>query len=288
MSLYSPPCNGQLPTLLVLLILRVVSERALITAVEDAGYAAAVIDAGQKDKVTLVVDGIDSDADRATVLRALQGTSGVREARICAEGSDRVEVVFDPDRTGLRAIFEAVKGAGERGPGQFKVSLHNPAQGQGVDRAAEIAQHKRLFFASLVLTIPVFLLAMVVNRIPVIDRGLMTKVWAFTVGDWLRWGFTTPVEYVIGWRFHTGAYRSLRHGRANMDVLIVLGTTAAYWYSVVSLVYAAAHPEFHGSDFFETAAMLITFILLGKYLEVIAKGKGLPPDCGGAPRPCAE
>lgn len=120
---------------------------------------------------------------------------------------------------------------------------------------------------------PVFLLAMVLPRIPAVDAGLRTRVWAFSVGDWLRWAFTTPVEYGIGWRFHRGAWRSLRHGRANMDVLIVLGTNAAYWYSVGSLVYAAVRPSFHASDFFETAAMLITFILLGKYLEVLAKGE---------------
>lgn len=119
---------------------RLVNEWALIQAVEAAGYEAAVLDTGHKDKVMLTVTGMDSDADRAAVVRALLASPGIREARVHPEAADRVEVVFDPDCTGLRTIFEAVKGAGEQGPGQFRAALHNPAQGQGVDRAAEIAK----------------------------------------------------------------------------------------------------------------------------------------------------
>ena len=70
-----------------------------------------------------------------------------------------------------------------------------------------------------------------------------------------------------------GAYKALRLGSPNMDVLIALGTNAAYFYSVYSVLRAATSQGFKGTDFFETSAMLISFILLGKYLEVLAKGK---------------
>ncbi|KAF2313286.1 hypothetical protein GH714_010145 [Hevea brasiliensis] len=89
----------------------------------------------------------------------------------------------------------------------------------------------------------------------------------------LRWVLSTPVQFIIGRRFYTGAYKALRHHSANMDVLIALGTNAAYFYSVYSVLRAAASPDFTGTDFFETSSMLISFILLGKYLEVLAKGK---------------
>ena len=86
-----------------------------------------------------------------------------------------------------------------------------------------------------------------------------------------------PLQFIIGWHFHAGALRALRRGSANMDVLVSLGTNAAYIYSVISAVHRRA---LHGQGvdvdnmgFFETSALLITFISLGKYLESHAKGR---------------
>ncbi|KAI3822873.1 hypothetical protein L1987_10472 [Smallanthus sonchifolius] len=91
----------------------------------------------------------------------------------------------------------------------------------------------------------------------------------------------------IGRRFYVGSYRALRRRSANMDVLVALGTNAAYFYSVYTVIKATLSDKFEGQDFFETSTMLISFILLGKYLESMAKGKtsdalakltGLAPD----------
>lgn len=70
-----------------------------------------------------------------------------------------------------------------------------------------------------------------------------------------------------------GSYYALRRKSANMDVLVALGTNAAYFYSMYIVIKALTSDKFEGQDFFETSAMLISFILLGKYLEVLAKGK---------------
>jgi Cu+-exporting ATPase len=141
-------------------------------------------------------------------------------------------------------------------------------------RRKEINTYWKYFAWSCVFTVPVVLLAMIFMYIPAIKQGLMTKVVnMLDVGQVLRCILTTPVQFVIGWRFYYGAYKSLRHGSANMDVLIALGTNAAYFYSLYSILRAATSPTFTGTDFFETSAMLITFILLGKYLEILAKGK---------------
>uniref|UniRef100_A0A0E0Q1C0 Protein HEAVY METAL ATPASE 5 n=1 Tax=Oryza rufipogon TaxID=4529 RepID=A0A0E0Q1C0_ORYRU len=80
------------------------------------------------------------------------------------------------------------------------------------------------------------------------------------------------LSFVVGKRFYIAAYRALRHGSTNMDVLVVLGTTASYVYSVCALLYGA-FTGFHPPIYFETSAMIITFVLFGKYLEVLAKGK---------------
>jgi Cu+-exporting ATPase len=88
-------------------------------------------------------------------------------------------------------------------------------------------------------------------------------------------------------RFYVGAFQALTRRYANMDVLVALGTNAAYFYSIYTVIKALTSDRFEGQDFFETSAMLIPFILLGKYLEVVAKGKtsdaiakliNLPPD----------
>ncbi|CAH1441594.1 unnamed protein product [Lactuca virosa] len=94
-----------------------------------------------------------------------------------------------------------------------------------------------------------------------------------TVGMVLRWILCTPVQFIIGKRFYVGSYHALRRKSANMDVLVALGTNAAYFYSVYTLIKALISDAFEGQDFFETSTMLISFILLGKYLESIAKGK---------------
>lgn len=84
-------------------------------------------------------------------------------------------------------------------------------------------------------------------------------------------------QFIVGWHFHAGALRALRRGTANMDVLVSLGTNAAYIYSVITVLHRRQlHQEGMDVDnmgFFETSALLITFISLGKYLEAHAKGK---------------
>ncbi|CAO2839574.1 unnamed protein product [Amaranthus hypochondriacus] len=90
--------------------------------------------------------------------------------------------------------------------------------------------------------------------------------------DWLTWILVSLVQFVIGKRFYVAAGKALRRGATNMDVLVALGTSASYFYSVCALLYGAA-TGFWSPTYFETSAMLITFVLLGKYLESLAKGK---------------
>lgn len=92
------------------------------------------------------------------------------------------------------------------------------------------------------------------------------------MGDWLKWALVSLVQFVVGKRFYIAAARALRNGSTNMDVLVALGTSASYFYSVCALLYGAV-TGFWSPTYFETSAMLITFVLLGKYLECLAKGK---------------
>ncbi|MCH7530022.1 cadmium-translocating P-type ATPase [Patescibacteria group bacterium] len=86
--------------------------------------------------------------------------------------------------------------------------------------------------------------------------------------NYVYWILSTPIQFIIGWPFYRNAYTAMRVGSANMDVLVVLGTSAAYFYSMIGFLwFNIDHP------FWESSAALLTFILLGRYIEVLAKGR---------------
>jgi Cu+-exporting ATPase len=141
----------------------------------------------------------------------------------------------------------------------YKASMHNPNQFSETEEKHKtyVRYLKIRFFLSALFSLPL-IYGMVMhfrflNFLPM-PHILMER--------WVQALFATPIQFVIGFPFYLSAYRALRNKTANMDVLVVLGTTAAYGYSLV------------GKDlYFETSAILITFILLGKWIEHIAKGK---------------
>ena len=122
----------------------------------------------------------------------------------------------------------------------------------------EAYRHERLqFIISLLLTLPLL-----------IEMGLMFFGIHLMMPHWLQWLLATPVQFWIGKRFYTGAWHSLRGGGANMDVLIALGTSAAYLLSCAVLLLHIGKPVY-----FEASATIITLVLLGKLLEARAKGR---------------
>ena len=120
--------------------------------------------------------------------------------------------------------------------------------------------------------VPILFIGLVCPHIPFMYSFLLLRCGPFLMGDWLKWALVSPIQFIIGKRFYVVAYRALRNGSANMDVLVALGTLAAYFYSVCALIYGAIF-HYQLETYFETSGMLITFVLLGKYLEVVAKGK---------------
>ncbi|KAF7828285.1 putative copper-transporting ATPase HMA5 [Senna tora] len=250
----------------------IVSYNEILQAIKGTGFEATLLSLGEDmSKIDLQVEGVRTDHSMRIVENSLQALPGVQTIELYPE-QNKISLSFKPDLTGPRNFINVIAGTGS---GRFRAKIF-PQEGGRRDnhRREEIKQYYRSFLWSLVFTLPVFLTSMVFMYIPGIKHGLDTKVVnMITVGQILRWVLSTPVQFIIGRRFYSGAYKSLRHGSANMDVLIALGTNAAYFYSVYSVLRAATSPHFEGTDFFETSAMLISFILLGKYLEVFAKGK---------------
>jgi Cu+-exporting ATPase len=116
---------------------------------------------------------------------------------------------------------------------------------------------------------------MVLPMWPPAAAVLSRPVWggATTAGTAAKWALVTPVQFGVGARFHAGALAALRRGAANMDVLVSLGTNAAYFASAASVIHCAITGHDVRADFFDTCGMVITVILLGKYLEAAAKGR---------------
>lgn len=254
---------------------RLLSYDKLLEEIENAGFEAVLISTGEDvSKIDLKIDGEITDESMNVIERSLEALPGVQNVEI-NHGSDKISVLYKPDVTGPRNFIQVIESTVFGHSGHIKATIFSEGGvGRESQKQEEIKQYYKSFLWSLVFTVPVFLTAMVFMYIPGIKHLLMFKVVnMLTIGETIRWVLATPVQFVIGWRFYVGSYKALRRGSANMDVLIALGTNAAYFYSLYTVVRAATSPDFMGVDFFETSAMLISFIILGKYLEAMAKGK---------------
>ncbi|KAH9315842.1 hypothetical protein KI387_024469, partial [Taxus chinensis] len=245
-----------------------INKTEIITAIEDAGFEAELVHSGQQDKLSIGIAGMITEHDAKSVKGILGSMKGVRKFAVDLLLS-KADILFDPEVTGPRSIVDAIEsGDSDR----FKVTLHSSYTAYPPSRIDESSQMLRLFTSSISFSVPVLFIGVVCPHIPFMYSLLLLRCGPFLMGDWLKWALVTPVQFVIGKRFYVAAYRALRNGSANMDVLVALGTSAAYFYSVCALLYGAIS-GYWTATYFETSAMLITFVLLGKYLEVVAKGK---------------
>ncbi|XP_028807173.1 probable copper-transporting ATPase HMA5 [Neltuma alba] len=250
---------------------KIVTYNHLKEAIEDAGFEAILISTGEHiSKIALKIEGLKTDQPLRAIEKSIQSLLGVENIDINEE-MKKVSISYKPYMTGPRTFIEVIESLGSGG---FKAMIYPDGEGRETNKEEEIKRYFKLFIWSLAFSIPIFLTSMILMHVPGIQRVLYMKVVNnLTIGLLIRWEFSTPVQFFIGRRFYIGAYKSVLNGSVNMDVLIALGTNAAYFYSVYVTVRAALSRDFMGSDFFETSSMLISFILLGKYLEVLAKGK---------------
>jgi Cu+-exporting ATPase len=224
----------------------------LIGRVQRAGYDIAT---GEAD---LLVQGMSDDNDARRLERALAGLEGVLEARV-SFASERARLRYIPTVVSQAELRRAVSTAG------FQAV---EAGGQAEDaeqeaRRREIAHQRHLLIVGLIFTVPLFLFSMALD-LGLLPMSVAHAPWA----NWLMLALATPVQFYVGRDYYVGAYKSLRNRTANMDVLIAMGSSAAYFYSL-PIVFG----WIEGHVYFETAAVIITLIKLGKYLEARAKGR---------------
>jgi len=175
--------------------------------------------------------------------------------------TERAHVEYIPTITTIDDMIAAIEKAG-----YGAIRPDELIEGEDTElaaRKAEIQSQTRKFLTGLIFTVPLFFLSM--GR----DFGLF-GLWAHAVWvNWLFFALATPVQFYTGWDFYTGGWKSLKNGSANMDVLVAMGSSVAYFYSLAVLCYSPLGVHVY----FETSAVIITLIKLGKMLEARTKGR---------------
>ena len=197
----------------------------------------------------LQITGMSCVACAARIEKALNSLPHV--SAVVNFATEKARVEFDPQTATVHALIAAIQRAG------YDAHPLRDLAAEKQERAAAYRHERQQFTISLLLTAPLLL-----------EMLLMFAGQHAMMHGWLQWLLATPVQFWIGKRFYTGAWHSLRGGGANMDVLVALGTSAAYLLSCAMLLFAIQQPLY-----FEASATIITLVLLGKLLEARAKGR---------------
>lgn len=199
-----------------------------------------------------------------TIERRLNKVEGVLEASVNL-ASERATVRYAPGVVTRTDLVTAVRQAGYD---VVDTAVGTPEDAEAAARQAEIRHQWTRFIVGVLFSLPLFLLSMAR------DFNLL-GMWSHA--NWVNWLFAalaTPVQFYVGWDYYVGAYKALRNGSANMDVLVAMGSSVAYFYSVVVLIALTLGNMTLGHHvYFETSAVIITLIVLGKLLEARAKGQ---------------
>lgn len=197
----------------------------------------------------LEIYGMDCTSCARVIEGQLRKVPGVKEANVNF-AAEKANVIFDPQATDVPKLVAAVKSAGYRA----RPADESDVEGERRRRTSEVRLFRNRFLVGLVLSLP-FLYFMMSDRLPTTVIGIVSLVLA------------TPIQFILGAGFYRGAWSSLKLRSASMDTLIALGTTAAYAYSLYGFLSGSTEL------YFETSAFLITFVLLGRWLEARAKGQ---------------
>jgi Cu+-exporting ATPase len=227
----------------------------LVDGINGAGYGVAIA------RTELAITGMTCASCAANIERALnRKLPGVIKAEVNF-ATERARVDYLPGLVELRDIVSAVEKAGYGAIAAEDAS--EAADAEQAAREAEIKDQTRKFIVGVIFATPLFLLSMAR------DFGFAGP---WIQGPWVNWMFfllATPVQFYTGWDYYTGGFKSVRNGSANMDVLIALGSSVAYFYSLGVVLF----PSLGAHVYFETSAVIITLIKLGKMLEARTKGK---------------
>lgn len=216
-----------------------------------------------KESADFDISGMTCAACSSRIEKVLSRTPGITSVNVNL-ALETAHVEYTPGNISTREIVEKVSSIG------YKASIKEDRKDHVDRRGQEILNKRRKWIISAILSFPL-LWAMAghfsfTGWIPTPD---------LLMNPWFQLVLATPVQFIIGWQFYVGAYKAIRNGSANMDVLVVLGTSAAYFYSLYLTIDSLSMTGMNHTVemYYETSAVLITLILVGKWFEALAKGR---------------
>ncbi|MGG1556134.1 heavy metal translocating P-type ATPase [Paenibacillus ferrarius] len=215
-----------------------------------------------KETVDFQITGMTCAACATRIEKGLNKTPGVAKATVNL-ALETAHVEFTPANVTIQDLVKKVESLG------YKAAPKQEQKDAGDHRKKEIKNQKRKMIISAVLSFPL-LWAMVSHF------SFTSFIWLpeLFMNPWFQLALATPVQFIIGKQFYVGAYKALRNGSANMDVLVALGTSAAYFYSLYLTIQSLnSTGHYMVQMYYETSSILITLILLGKLFEALAKGR---------------
>lgn len=222
-------------------------------------------------KLTLNIGGMHCASCSTLISKKLEKTNGVKYCNVNLT-TEKATVDYDENTTSEKNIIDVVRDMGYTAEVasshmNMKHSVHeheghsddySEADYEKEKREKNLRNQRNLFLFSLIFAIPAFIIGMV----------LMWFGIDVPYKNYVLFALATPVQFIVGFGIYKSAFASLKNKSANMDTLIAIGTSAAYFFSVYVVFFQS-----NGDQYFEAAAILITFVMLGRYLEAVAKGK---------------
>lgn len=225
----------------------------IIATIEGAGYKVAT------GNINMTLAGLNDPANQRAIEKRMAESFGIIESHANI-ASERLSLIYIPTIISPTEIREIIIKAG------FKIvsdsSLTDSEDAETQARKLAIKNQRHMLIFALIFTVPLFILHML-HSFQLLPSAVMTAPWL----EWLFFALATPVQFVAGWSFYINGYKALKNGAANMDLLVAMGSTTAYIYSILIMLGI-----FPGHGYFESAAVIITLVRMGKYLETRAKG----------------
>jgi Cu+-exporting ATPase len=209
-------------------------------------------------RISLPISGMTCAACARRVEKALAGTAGVRAANVNL-AAEKATVEYDPASVGSEGLVGAVESAGYGVVREEEASVEDA-------QAREYERLRNRFAAAAVLTALIL-----IGSLPhMLGYEVPIPMSSLNIGLLL---LATPVQFWAGWRFYRGTWGALRHGAADMNTLVAVGTSAAYLYSAVAALAPQLFAAGRADVYFDTSALIVTLILLGRLLESRARGR---------------
>ncbi|TXD17024.1 heavy metal translocating P-type ATPase [Staphylococcus haemolyticus] len=223
-----------------------------VTTVQKLGYDVVI------DKAELDITGMTCAACSNRIEKVLNKAPGVKDATVNLT-TEQAMVTYYPGQTDLDTLIGRIRNLG------YDAQPKQSEEDQATRKQQELKHKRNKLMISTILSLPL-LMTMLVHLFNMHLPDIL-------MNPWFQFILATPIQFIIGWQFYVGAYKNLRNGGFNMDVLVALGTSAAYFYSIYEMIKWFSGATNMPHLYFETSAVLITLILFGKYLEARAKSQ---------------